>query len=354
MPSWILDSGASSYFSFALSNFSDYVKLPNLEGVTTARHLIWIIGQGTIIIDHMVITNGKNFKFTTYLHPVMHIPNLTHWLLSLGSFLKQGMCIYGNTATISLSAKGKHLPLVQAVPHTPGDMIYWMKYKLSNTKQLHSVIPMEDYDIMHQHFRHPPKEVLHHALDNTKGFPKIEILSNDNHICPRCTKGKMPAKAHPKSKSHAEKPFEKIHSDLKRFPVISYYKYKYIITFLDDYTSFIWIVLLFSKGAAINALKQFLALVKNQYSTTPKEWMSDAGDEYKSDEFICILKDNGIKILQSILHDMVDYWTLLLTNLFTIYIHFPTLWLESSSLPLLYFTYPPALFHSLCIVSDHC
>ena len=43
---------------------------------------------------------------------------------------------------------------------------------------------------------------------------------------------------------------------------------------------------------------------------------------------------------------MVTWWTigtLLLTNLFTISI-FPTLWLESLSLPLLYFTYP--LIHS--------
>ena len=301
-PSWILDSGASSHFSFALSDFSDYFKLPNPEGVTTARCLIWIVGQGTIIIDHMVIMNGKSFKLTICLHPVMHIPNLTHWLLSLGSFPKQGMCIHGNTATISLSAKGKHLPLVQAVPHTPGDMIYWMKCKLFNTKQLHSVIPMKDYNIMNQHFGHLSKEVLHHALDDTKGFPKIEIPSNDNYICPGCAKGKIPAMAHPKSESYAEKPFEKIHSDLKRFPVISYYKYKYFIPFLDDYTSFIWIVLLHSKGAAINTLKQFLALLKNQYSTTPKEWMSDAGGKYKSDEFICTLKDNSIKILQSIPH----------------------------------------------------
>ena len=39
--------------------------------------------------------------------------------------------------------------------------------------------------------------------------------------------------------------------------------------------------------------------------------------------------------------DMVDYWDASAYYLFTI---FPTLWLESSSLPLLYFTYP--LIHS--------
>ena len=43
-------------------------------------------------------------------------------------------------------------------------------------------------------------------------------------------------------------------------------------------------------------------MVKNQFNTTIKEWMSDAGGEYKFDEFICTLKDSGIKILQSIPH----------------------------------------------------
>ena len=33
-----------------------------------------------------------------------------------------------------------------------------------------------------------------------------------------------------------------------------------------------------------------------------KEWMSDAGGEYKSDAFIRTLKDVGIKILQNALH----------------------------------------------------
>ena len=39
----------------------------------------------------------------------------------------------------------------------------------------------------------------------------------------------------------------------------------------------------------------------NQYGHTIKEWMSDAGGEYKSDAFLGILKAKGIKILQTFL-----------------------------------------------------
>jgi transposase InsO family protein len=41
-------------------------------------------------------------------------------------------------------------------------------------------------------------------------------------------------------------------------------------------------------------------MVHTQYGRTIKEWMSDAGGEYKSDTFLSVLKAKGIKILQSV------------------------------------------------------
>jgi Integrase core domain len=96
--------------------------------------------------------------------------------------------------------------------------------------------------------------------------------------------------------------FEHIHSDLKSFPVESCHKYKYFVSLLDDLSSFTWIVLLQDKVLAIIALKQFLAMVRNQYNMTIKEWMSDAGGEYKSEAFLKTLKDMGISIKQSAPH----------------------------------------------------
>ena len=43
-------------------------------------------------------------------------------------------------------------------------------------------------------------------------------------------------------------------------------------------------------------------MVKNQHDTIVKQWMLNAGGEYKSDEFLKVLKDMGIKILQSAPH----------------------------------------------------
>ena len=133
----------------------------------------------------------------------------------------------------------------------------------------------------------------------TKGFPEDLPIPTKTPVCPGCAQGKMPASAHPPSESRATAPFERVHSDLKSFPVVSYHKYKYFISFFDDYTSYAWIVLLREKSGAITALKQFMAMVKTQYKVDIKEWMSDAGGEFKSDAFLKTLKDTGIKILQS-------------------------------------------------------
>ena len=82
----------------------------------------------------------------------------------------------------------------------------------------------------------------------------------------------------------------------------SYHRYKYLISFFDDYTSHGWIVLMRKKSSAITATKQFLALVETQYHAKVESWMSDAGGEYKSEALITLLKDNGIKILTSTPH----------------------------------------------------
>jgi hypothetical protein len=56
---------------------------------------------------------------------------------------------------------------------------------------------------------------------------------------------------------------------------------------------------LHAKFSAINALHEFLAMIRTQFRVTIKEWMSDASREYKSDIFLKVLRENGIRVLQS-------------------------------------------------------
>ena len=151
---------------------------------------------------------------------------------------------------------------------------------------------------MHRRLGHPSTTVLRRAQGSTAGFPSIKFPTK-TPLCPGCALGKMHNLSFPPSKNRTKERLIRIHSDIKSFPLESYHRYKYFISFVDDYTSFAWITLLRAKSSAITALHEFLAMVRNQYGTTIKEWMSDAGRECKSDAFLKVLRDNGIRVLQS-------------------------------------------------------
>jgi transposase InsO family protein len=74
------------------------------------------------------------------------------------------------------------------------------------------------------------------------------------------------------------------------------------MSFVDDCISFAWVTFLHAKSSAVTVLQYFLAMIKTQFGMSIKEWISDAGGEYKSDQFLLVLKKNGIKVLQSAPH----------------------------------------------------
>ncbi len=164
-------------------------------------------------------------------------------ILSLALLLKEGLCIYGNTAGLTLFIEGQtNLPFMRCEPCTSSESLYWLKAKKRDTTGLFTVFK-EDYSLMHHCLGHLSKMVLRHARESTTGFPSINIPMS-NPVCHRCVLGKMANQSFPLSKSHTKEPLWKIHSNLKSFPIESYHRHKYFISFVDDNTSFAWITLL--------------------------------------------------------------------------------------------------------------
>jgi hypothetical protein len=71
-----------------------------------------------------------------------------------------------------------------------------------------------------------------------------------------------------------------VHSDLKEFPIESYSNFKYLVSFLDDYSLNAWVVLLHKKSETLTAFKHFVVMVKTQFKATIGALMSDFGGEY--------------------------------------------------------------------------
>lgn len=71
---------------------------------------------------------------------------------------------------------------------------------------------------------------------------------------------------------------------------------RYLVTFIDDYSSFTFVVLLAHKSEVESAMKQFIALCENKFGRRPKIMRSDRGDEYTSADYMKFLKEKGKQI----------------------------------------------------------
>ena len=287
---WMLDSGVSMHFMNNINNFVEFEAIQDLT-VHTATGTTQITGKGSVIFSV-----GKE---QVRLYPVYYVPELTTRLLSLGQFHCSSLNLRGSARKITLHGPDGQMFLT-FIPRTKTSTIYVPRSLLPGKVDYNLSIHVIDFKVMHHCLTHPSLEVLRKAGKYVKGFPDINIPSE--HFCPSCAQGKMTQKAFPPSKTRANEPFEIIHSDLQTYPVELYRKFKYCIVFLDDYTSYTWTINLRTKDAALPATCHFLAMVKNQYSTTVKSWMSDAGGEYTSMAFTTLLKEKGIQILQSVPH----------------------------------------------------
>ena len=163
-----------------------------------------------------------------------------------------------------------------------------------------STLYQVDYDLMHRRMGHPSEDVLRQVQKHTANFPKGLSFNQRQSICRGCAEAKMHLPTFKESTSRASSKFELIHSDLKELPTISYHKYKWFITFFDDFSSYSWVSLLRKKSDAYDAIINFLAMVRNQHNASVRIFMSDAGGEFKSDALVAKFKELGIKTRTSV------------------------------------------------------
>ena len=149
---WMLDSGASSHFTFNINDFVEYEPIEPVE-IQMANSHTSMIGKGTVlfIMEEEIIR----------IYPVFYIPDLNQRILSMGQFLQSGMLSVGTSKVISILEKDRTL-FLNFHPRRRGHTIYIMKSLLGfgaheNTIQ---TIYQVDYETLHQRMVHPSDEVM--------------------------------------------------------------------------------------------------------------------------------------------------------------------------------------------------
>ena len=155
-------------------------------------------------------------------------------------------------------------------PQKPGDTLHWLRADVLNPELEMVNMVSIDHDLWHNRFAHPGNEVLKHAPDNVKGLPKIPIPT-EKTTCKGCVIGKEPQKSYPLSNKRAKTSLELVHMDLTELPIQSYHKYKYVVTFLDDCSSYAYLTKLRLKSETFTAFKSYKAWAENQTSNKIKK-----------------------------------------------------------------------------------
>jgi len=111
-----------------------------------------------------------------------------------------------------------------------------------------------DYETIHCQLGHISDKAMRHILDNVEDTEKI-YFPNKKHVCHGCALGKLYQHSFPENPKCSNKTLGLIHSDLLKLSTLLYSKYKWVITFLDDYSSYCKVAFLCKKSDAAEAIK---------------------------------------------------------------------------------------------------
>ena len=114
-------------------------------------------------------------------------------------------------------------------------------------------------------------------------------------VCQTCLRAKQTrvsfAGTHPRSPHKLERVYNNLSG---RFPVPSFSRCQYYITFVDDCTRMVWVYFLQTKDQAFESFCRFKAMAENQSDHRIKSLQTDGGGEYLSSQFADFLSANGI------------------------------------------------------------
>jgi histone deacetylase 1/2 len=188
-----------------------------------------------------------------HLKNILHVPNATKSLLSTSRLAKDNHAFVEywpnsffikdqDTREVLLQGNcvGGLYPIPSSSPSSSGP-------------QAHGVVKSTSLH-WHRRLGHPSSTVVQQVLrDNNIPFSE----SIKESVCDACQKGKSHQLPYPKSSSVSTFPLELVFSDVWGPAPSSFGRYKYYVSFIDDYSKFTWIYLLKNKSEVFQKFHDF-------------------------------------------------------------------------------------------------
>lgn len=207
---------------------------------------------------------------------MLYVPNFKFNLLSVAKLTKELKCIanfFPDFCVYQDLWNGK----VKGIGRERGGL-YMLRGLLNRTKALNAVnkTNRDTIEVWHNRLGHPSASVMKHIVGlNNKN-------SNMLHAnCLICPLAKQTILKFPFSNSRVKVAFHLVHMNLwGPYKIVTFDKKQYFLTIVDDYSRYTLVLFLQLKSEAVVAIKNFIAMVQNQFGIVIKVIRSDNGSEF--------------------------------------------------------------------------
>lgn len=289
---WFIDSGATNHMSNDRHNFDNLKTVAEDNIIVADGRCLETRGVGKVTFS---CKSGKYGSHRFHFNDVSFVPDLDSNLLSVNKLTEGGYDVLFSKRNCDISKNGS---ILLRIPARNG--LYEIRpMNLAKIASIQKETCQSDcIHVWHRRLGHRNIEALKEmVLQNTvEGMViKGSCKCNDN-VCEVCSKGKMSRKKFPnESFSTTMGVLELVHSDIMGpMEEMSPSGNRYVLTIIDDYSRYSTIYFLQQKSQAFSKIKEFIAMVENQFNKRLKTFRSDGGGEFSSNLLKQFFRAKGI------------------------------------------------------------
>lgn len=279
--SWILDSGATSHICCDASFFC---KLEDVQGRT-----VTLADERKLKVSGVGIVKLNVSENVVTLYDVLLVPELMVNYLSVSRATdKDFKVIFTKCFAKVISKSNKSLIKFNAV-----DNLFIKRINANRGAQINHLSGNIDLSLLHRRLGHVNVSDIEKMIKN-KAVTGIRTDVTSSRPCDTCLKCKASQLPYQSSNTRSTRRLELVHSDLcGPIATESLGGAKYFVTFVDDYSRYVWVYPIKFKDEVVNTFKNWINEAERQTSEKLKTFRTDNGLEYaKLKSYFC---DKGVR-----------------------------------------------------------
>ncbi|KAJ0771566.1 putative RNA-directed DNA polymerase [Helianthus annuus] len=284
---WIVDSGCSNHLTGDKNRLKNPIKYGGSRVVTIAdnsKHPIANIGD-------VVFPSGSSKKELT-LRDVYHVPGMRKNLISVPQMTEEGNYVLFGPKDVKVfkEFETSSIPILQG---RKTETVYVLNAESAYVEKAKG---KQTADLWHKRLGHVGFDKLGRTVKQklVNGLPDLKV--NKDGVCSGYQYGKATQLPFKSSNNRSANILDLVHSDVFG-PVkqSSMQGFRYMVTFIDDFSRFVWIYFMKEKSEVFCKFKEFEVDAELMTGCKVKCLRSDNGGEYVSAEFDNYLKRKLIR-----------------------------------------------------------